>query len=78
MGFHLSGLFHPIGLKLVLRAFNATLNNIFQLYCGCQFYWRGKPNYTEKTTDSIQINDKLNHKVVSRPPRHGQQSNTQP
>ena len=38
--------------------FNATFNNIFQLYRGCQFYWWRKPECSEKTTDPSQVTDK--------------------
>ena len=37
------------------------LLTIFQLYRGDKFYWWGKPEDQEKTTDLLQVTDKLDH-----------------
>ena len=43
-----------------IMVFNATFNNN-QLYHGGQFYWWRKTEYTLKTTDLLQVTDKLYH-----------------
>jgi len=39
------------------------LSLILQLYRGVQYNWWRKPEYTEKTTDLSQVNDKLYHNI---------------
>jgi len=42
-----------------VMVFNAAFNNISVIYRGSQFYWWRKPEFAEKTTDLLQVTDKL-------------------
>ena len=39
-------------------------STIFQLYRGAQYYWYGKTEYPDKTTDLPQVTDKLYHMTL--------------
>ena len=56
---------HDLGLVWFM-VLNDTFNSISVMYHGSQFYWWKKPEYLEKTTDLLQVIDKLYYIMLYR------------
>ena len=55
-------------VRFKVLEFNVTFNNI-SVILWRQFYWWRNKDYLEKTTDLVQVTDRLSHNVVSSTPR---------